>query len=197
MAEFKLVINDPKTGKSYTREVKEDQAKPFLTLKIGNKVSGKDAGFVGYEFEITGGSDSAGFPMRRDVDGVNKKRILAVEGVGLKRAGRGVRQRKTVAGNTVYSKTAQINLKILKAGKDKLDAEAAPAEGDKPAADVAAPKVEEKKAEDKPAEDKEEEPKADKPKVEEKPAEEKKPEPKAEKKPAEDKKEEPKAEEKK
>ena len=78
MAEFKVVIADPKKGKSYQKEVKEDSAKGFLGLKIGDKVKGELLDLAGYEFEITGGSDYAGFPMRADVPGAARKRILAM-----------------------------------------------------------------------------------------------------------------------
>jgi len=170
MAEFKLVIG-LKSGKCVQKEVKEAQAKPLVGKKIGDKVSGDEIGFAGYEFELTGGSDYCGFPMRKDVQGPARKRILAIVGVGLKKKGNGVRQRKTVAGNTVHLKTSQINLKVLKEGKDKLDAPAAaegaaPTEGAAPAVEAPKPaekkeeapkeeKKEEKKEEPKPAEKKE------------------------------------------
>lgn len=135
MVEFKLVLSDPKSGKSYQKAVQEDNAKPFIGLKIGDTVKGELIGLTGYEFLITGGSDYAGFPMRRDVQGQARKRILAVEGVGVQRftkrfrknkvlrAYHGVKQRRTVAGNTVHAKTAQINLKITTLGTTPLVSE--------------------------------------------------------------------------
>jgi len=188
MAEFKLVIG-LKSGKCVQKEAKDDLAKPLMGKKIGDKIAGDAIGFAGYEFELTGGSDNGGFPMRNDVKGIARKKILAIVGTGLKKKGNGIRQRKTVAGNTVHLKTSQINLKVLKEGKDKLDAPAAeaPVEGAAPAEGAA----EAPKAEEKPAEKKEEPKPAEK---KEAPKEEKKEEPKEEK-PAE-KKEEPKPEEK-
>ena len=100
MVEYKIVLADPKTGKCYQREVKEAEAEVFLGKKIGEKVKGDSFGLGGYEFEITGGSDSSGFPMRKDLDGVGRKRILIVKGVGVKRKRKGQRQRKTVRGKT-------------------------------------------------------------------------------------------------
>lgn len=134
MAEFKLVIGDPKTGKSYQREIKDQEANFFVGKKIKENIKGESIGLQGYEFEITGGSDSSGFPMRYDVAGVARKRILAIEGVGLKKKDRGIRQRKTVCGNRIHDKITQINLKILKEGKNPLGAPAAeetPAEEEK------------------------------------------------------------------
>jgi len=120
MTEFKVNIADPKTGKCKQIEVKDNNAIVFLGKKIGDKIKGDDIGFSGYEFEITGGSDYCGFPMRKDVEGVGRKRILAVSGVGIRKKGKGVRQRKTVAGNTIHERIAQINVKIVKYGKEAL-----------------------------------------------------------------------------
>lgn len=118
--EIKLVIADPKTGKCFSKEVKED-AKRFSGMKIGDTVKGELMDMTGYEFLITGGSDHAGFPMRRDVTGTARKKILAVSGVGIsKQKRKGMKQRRNVAGNTIYDKTAHVNLKITKYGKQPL-----------------------------------------------------------------------------
>ncbi|MBI2548816.1 30S ribosomal protein S6e [Candidatus Woesearchaeota archaeon] len=116
MVEFKVVLSDPESGKSVQKEVKDTDARSFLNLKIKDKVNGELLGYTGYEFEITGGSDNCGVPMRRDVSGSIRKKILTVEGVGIKKKDPGIRQRKLVRGNTVHEKTAQINLKVTKKG---------------------------------------------------------------------------------
>jgi small subunit ribosomal protein S6e len=186
MAEFKLVLGF-KEGKCVQREVKDQDASIFIGKKIGDKVEGSAVGLEGYEFEITGGSDKVGFPMRKDVAGSARKRILAVSGKGLKKKAKGVRQRKAVAGNTLHSNISQINLKVLKVGKENLlkaaekkegaeggeGKEEAPAEK-KEEKKEAPVKKEEAKPEDK-KEAKKEEPKKEKPAAkEEKPKEEKK-----------------------
>lgn len=157
--EIKVNIGDTKSGKTAKIILANEQAKPILNKKIGDKVKGDDIGFSGYEFEITGGSDYCGFPMRRDVVGVARKKILTVGGVGLRHNVPGRKVRKTVAGNTVYANTAQLNLKVLKYGDKPLFEE-------KPAEDKKEEKVEEKKeektADEKPAEAKAEEKKEDK-----------------------------------
>lgn len=119
MAEFKLVIGS-KDGKSYQREVKDSDAKPFLGKKIGDTIKGEGFGLEGYEFIITGGSDSSGFPMRFDVEGTARKKILAVKGVGIRKKRKGQRQRKTVCGNRIHGGIVQINLKVVKEGKEPL-----------------------------------------------------------------------------
>ncbi|MBT4824014.1 hypothetical protein HN695_02875 [Candidatus Woesearchaeota archaeon] len=201
MVEFKIVISDPKSGKSYQQEVKDDNAKHFLNKRIGEKVKGELLDMTGYEFEIKGGSDKCGFPMRKDVKGTGRKEIFAVSGVGMekkvtftkkgdrkiRRKRHGVKQKKTVCGNTIHEEVSQINLMVIKHGSKPLGGEEKPSEGE-------APKEEAKPTKEKPVEtpkqeEKKEEPKAEAPKKEEeaKPAEEKK---------VEEKKEEPKAEEK-
>jgi len=121
MAEFKIVISDPKTGKSYQREAKDDVAKSFLNMKIGYDVKGEVLDLTGYEFKITGGSDLAGFPMRKDVSGPIRKKILAVSGIGMKKKDKGIKQRKTVCGNTITENIVQINMVITKYGKQSLE----------------------------------------------------------------------------
>ncbi|MGM5482467.1 MAG: 30S ribosomal protein S6e [Nanobdellota archaeon] len=130
MVEYKLVLNEPKTAKSYKKEIKDNEAESFIGKRIGETVKGDNLGFPGYEFLITGGSDKSGFPMRWDVDSSSKKKILAVKGVGIKNKRKGMKVRKTVAGNTIGDETVQINLKVTKAGKDKLGEEES-AEGEK------------------------------------------------------------------
>ena len=119
MVSLKLVIGT-KQGKCLQKEVPEEQGKNFLGKKIGDKISGDAIGFAGYEFQITGGSDYCGFPMRKDVEGFSRKRILAVSGVGLKKEAKGIRQRKTVCGNTIHPKIVQVNVKVLTDGKEPL-----------------------------------------------------------------------------
>jgi len=212
MVKFKVIIADQKQGKALQKEVDSTEVTAFKRKKIGDKIDGKAFGYEGYEFEISGGSDNSGFPMRKDVEGIARKRILIVSGVGLrKKTRKGMRKRKTVAGNTISLKTAQINLKVIKYGKAKLVFAKKEAEGEaKEEINAEEPKAEEKKeepkVEEKPKEEAKEEKKETKeskketpdkvkPVKKEKPKEEKKPEEKKDEKPAE-KKEELKKEEK-
>jgi len=119
MVSFKVVIGT-KEGKCVQKEIQEPESKSFLGKKIGDAISGDHIGLAGYEFMVTGGSDYCGFPMRKDVEGFARKRILAIEGVGLKKKAKGIRVRKTVCGNTIHPKIAQVNLKVTKEGKEPL-----------------------------------------------------------------------------
>lgn len=116
---MKLVIGN-KDGKSKQIEI---DTTVLNGLKIGDKVNGDDLNMKGYEFEITGGSDSSGFPMRKSLPGTLRRKILAQGGVGVKTKRKGMFVRKSVAGNTIYEKTAQVNLKILKKGAEDIFAE--------------------------------------------------------------------------
>jgi len=209
--EFKANIGDPKTGKCYKKDIIGDEAKEILGKKIGDKVTGSKIGLTGYEFEITGGSDSSGFPMRKDVEGSKRKRVLLASGVGTRHNRKGMRLRRTVVGRKVSQKTVQVNMKILKYGKDALDTAPATAPKDEatetkvsetqakpesPAPAAEEKPVEASKEEAKPkAEEKKEEPKEDtkskdskpQPKVEEAKKEKAEPEAK-EKTPAKEKK---------
>lgn len=123
MAELKVVVSDPKTGKSYQKVIADNA---FTGKKLKQKVKGDELGLEGYELEITGGSDDAGFPMREDIDGTVRKRALLTSGVGIKTKTRtdkeqGIRIRKSVAANTVHQKTAQLNLKILTYGAKPVE----------------------------------------------------------------------------
>ncbi|MBA3064581.1 hypothetical protein FP803_04040, partial [Candidatus Woesearchaeota archaeon] len=108
----KIVISD-QTGKTYQKEVKDDDARKFIGLKIGDKLKGDFLELGNVELEITGGSDYCGFPMRKDVWGSGRKKILAVGGVGIRNKEKGIKKRKTVCGNTIHAKISQINVNVL------------------------------------------------------------------------------------
>lgn len=141
MAQFKLNIGDPKTKKTLKKEVDQAQAKNFVGKKIGDTIKGELLDLPGYEMQITGGSDNAGFPMRKDVFGIQRKKVLIVSGIGIRKNVKGRKVRRMVAGNTIHEGTAQINLKITKSGKTPLFEEPKQEEAPK----EESPKQEEKK----------------------------------------------------
>jgi len=120
MVSFKLCISDPSTGKTFQREVKDNPAQTFIGLNIGESIKGESFDINGYEFQITGGSDYCGFPMRKGILGLRKK-ITIYGGVGFRGAGRGIKKRKTVCGHKIHDKISQINLKVIKEGSKKLN----------------------------------------------------------------------------
>ncbi|NIO21560.1 MAG: 30S ribosomal protein S6e [Candidatus Aenigmarchaeota archaeon] len=196
---FKVVVSDPKTKKTYQKEISQKES-GLLNRKIGDKVKGDFLGMSGYELQITGGSDKQGFPMRPDMQGVIRKKVLLTGGPGFHPKTRGERRRKSVRGNTISPDIVQVNTKILKYGTKKLEQIFGKKE-EKPKEEKKEEVKEEKKPEAKPEEkapkeEKKEEVKAEEKKEPEKPKEEKRPEekPKEESKP--EKKEEKKPEEK-
>ncbi len=118
MVECRIIVNDPKTGKSYQKAFPEGA---LTGKKIGNKVAGEILGFEDYEFEITGGSDSSGFPMLKNIEGQGKKKVLFSKGPGAHITQKGLVLRKTAHGNTISNTAAQVNLKIVKQGKKSVE----------------------------------------------------------------------------
>ncbi len=131
MVQFVLTISG-KDGKSYKKEVSENETSVFMNKKIDEVVKGDSFGLKGYELKITGGSDTGGFPIRKDVTGLGRKRPLVVSGVGAKAKDKGIKQKKTVHSNLIGEDIKQINLKVEKAGKDGLAKVFGPAEEVKP-----------------------------------------------------------------
>ena len=125
---FKINISD-KTGKTYHLEA---EAEEIIGKDIHDKIEGKEinSDLDGYEFEITGASDKAGFAAIESVEGIGLKKVLLTYGKamhkkpkGLKKKNKkpeGLRLRKTLRGKTLSQDIVQINLKVLKHGKKHL-----------------------------------------------------------------------------
>lgn len=113
---MKVVIADPKQGKCYQVEVDVTKSKPFFGMKIGNEFDGSLVGLTGFKLQITGGTDKDGFPMRKDMHGMERKRILLSAGPGFKPSERGERMKKTIRGNIISEDIAQLNAKVLEYG---------------------------------------------------------------------------------
>ena len=110
LANFKLTISDIK-GKSLSKELKDSDANPLLGLQLGNETDATVVGLTG-KLKLTGGSDKSGVPMRSDVHGSARKRVLLSKGVGLQDAEHGDRVRKLIRGNTISEEIYQINCKF-------------------------------------------------------------------------------------
>ena len=110
MANFKLTISDIK-GKSLSKELKDSDANPLLGLQLGNETDASVVGLTG-KLKLTGGSDKSGVPMRNDLHGGARSRVLLVKGVGLQDAEHGTRKRKLMRGNTVSEEIYQVNCKF-------------------------------------------------------------------------------------
>ncbi len=128
---FKINIGT-KNGKTFKLEA---EAPALIGKKLHEKIIGNNisSDFDGYEFEIAGASDKAGFTAMENVEGIGLKKVLLTYGKGMKRRPRregkkkqlckkpkGLRLRKTVRGNAISDLIVQINLKLLKEGNKKL-----------------------------------------------------------------------------
>ena len=118
---MKIVISDPKSGKSYGVEVAKDKESAIIGKKIGDALEGGQFGAEGYSFEITGGSDLAGFPIRRDVSGPRRVGVILSGGTGYRRSGKGGRAKRNVRGNIISDQIMQVNAKVAQAGAKPLE----------------------------------------------------------------------------
>ena len=107
LANFKLTISDKK-GKSTSKELKDKEANVLIGLHIGNEVDAAVVGLAG-KLKISGGSDKSGMPMRSDIYGSARKKVLISKGVGLKNVEKGQRRRRLIRGNTISEEIYQIN----------------------------------------------------------------------------------------
>lgn len=106
----KIVISDPKTRKAWQVE---KEVPSLQGMKIGEKFDGSILGLSGFNLQITGGSDREGFPMRPDMIGAMRKKLLLTSGPGYIPKKKGIKRRKHVRGNMISEATAQINCKIV------------------------------------------------------------------------------------
>ncbi|MFA5953288.1 MAG: S6e family ribosomal protein [Candidatus Pacearchaeota archaeon] len=128
---FKINISD-KSGKTYKLEI---EAESLIDKELNDKVNGEEIypELKGYELEITGASDLAGFTVMKEVPGIGLKKILLKYGKGMhkrpKKEGKkkrsnpkpkGLKLRKTVRGKVISPAIVQINMKVLKQGNKKL-----------------------------------------------------------------------------
>lgn len=124
-------INISHKGKTIKKEVDNEA---LMGRKIGETIKGNEvaAELADYELEITGTSDRAGFPGKKDLEGPELRKVLLTKGFGMhkmpKREGKkkralhkGARLKKTLRGNTVGSATIQINTRVKKEGSTKFE----------------------------------------------------------------------------
>lgn len=114
MVEFKVVVNDTKKGKSHNIQVSGHHANSLIGKKIGDEVDGIFVSLPGYKLAITGGTDKNGFPMRPDLPGTTRKRLLLSQSLGYHPNENGKRKKKSIRGNAINQEVVQINMKVTK-----------------------------------------------------------------------------------
>ena len=118
---FKLAISDPQTGKAVQYELDDVKTNALVGKQVGDIIEGDLIGLPGYKLKITGGSDAAGFPIRPDVHGSGKKRVLIKGPPGFKPKRKGIARRKTVRGRELGLDIAQVNMRVEEKGSTELE----------------------------------------------------------------------------
>jgi len=149
-----------KEGKEKGRTVHIESNADLSGMKIGDTVKGEviDHKLHGYEFEITGASDLAGFPHLKEIEGAQLRKMLLKYGKGMRYKTKGLKKKKSVRGDTISADTFQVNLVAKKLSSKSFEELFGPpkVKEKKPAAEQAVPAVEgtvkhtEKKEEHKP-----------------------------------------------
>jgi small subunit ribosomal protein S6e len=114
-----LIVSDPVNGTSQRIELEDQQLRSLIGTRIGQVIDGTIAELQGHKIKLTGGTDKDGIPMRPDVHGSAKARIVLSGGVGYKPKKKGERKRKVVRGNTVSMETTFLNFVIEDSPKEK------------------------------------------------------------------------------
>jgi len=109
--DVRVVISDPKSGKAYQVAVKDSTK--LLGRRIGDVIEGDAFGMPGFKLKITGSSDKEGFPMRADLPGSRRRKILLTGGVGYHPDVPGCRRRKSIQGRDISQSVGQINVKVV------------------------------------------------------------------------------------
>jgi small subunit ribosomal protein S6e len=117
MAKFKVIVSDPEAGTSKVVELEEARAVPFIGKKIGETVDGAVVDLPAHKLQIRGGSDKDGVPIRPNVHGGVRRKVVLSGGTGFNPQNKGQRRRKTVRGNVITDEIVQINTKIIEKPK--------------------------------------------------------------------------------
>jgi small subunit ribosomal protein S6e len=117
MAKFKVIVSDPKGGKSKVVELDGARAVPLIGRKLGETVDGSVVGMSGKKLQITGGSDKDGFPMRHNIHGGVRISVIVSKSVGFHPQREGERRRKTLRGNVITEDIVQVNAKVVEKAK--------------------------------------------------------------------------------
>lgn len=121
MAKFKIIVSNPEDGTSKVIELEETKAAPLIGRKIGETIDGAIVDMPAYKLLIRGGSDTDGVPMRPNVHGGGRRKVILSGGAGFNPKRKGERKRKTVRGDIITDEITQINTKIIEKPKKKVN----------------------------------------------------------------------------
>ena len=113
--------SNPSTGLQKCIEIDDDRKLlPFFEKRMAAEVPADSLGdeFKGYVFQISGGNDKQGFPMKQGVLSATRARLLLTKGLSCYRPRRtGERKRKSVRGCIVGPDLSVLNLVVAKQGE--------------------------------------------------------------------------------
>lgn len=124
---MKITVGD---ADGQTHQIEIEDSSQLTGKKVGEEFDGGIAGLSGYTLKITGGSDKQGFPMRRSIEGTIRKQIMLEDGAGIQEDENGVRQRKSIRGNTVSDEIEQLNTQVVEEGSNSIEEILSEDEGD-------------------------------------------------------------------
>lgn len=113
-----------------THQIEIEDSSQLTGKKVGEEFDGGIASLSGYTLKITGGSDKQGFPMRKSIEGTIRKQIMLEDGAGIQEDEAGVRQRKSIRGNTVSEEIEQLNTQVVEEGSKSIEEILSEDEGD-------------------------------------------------------------------
>ncbi|MBQ7405605.1 MAG: 30S ribosomal protein S6e [Candidatus Methanomethylophilaceae archaeon] len=128
MVDFKAIVNDVKTGKSYNIAVSGHHANSLIGKNIGEVVDGVFLGLPEYKVKITGGSDGNGTPMRSDLPGNKRVRLLLSDSKGFHEKYPGQRKRTAIRGSAISAEIVQVNMAVVEYGPKSIEECLNPAE---------------------------------------------------------------------
>jgi len=121
MVDFKAIVNDVKTGKSYNIAVSGHHANSLIGKNIGEVVDGVFLGLPEYKVKITGGSDGNGTPMRSDLPGNKRVRLLLSDCKGFHEKYPGQRKRTAIRGSAISAEIVQVNMAVVEYGPKSIE----------------------------------------------------------------------------
>ena len=121
MTEFKTVIADPKNKITHQKILPEEKSNALVGKFVGEEIDGIFLDLPGYRLKITGGSDKSGVPMRGDIEGSQRRRLLMKDSVGFNPLCDGQRKRKLIRGRSLSRDISQINLKVIEYGPKTIE----------------------------------------------------------------------------
>ena len=134
---MKIVISE-KEGKSYSLDIDKEKEVMLYGKKIGEEVQGDLIGLPGYTLKIMGGSDISGFPMRHDISGNRRAKVLMARGAGLQITGKlkqklnkGDKHKRMLRGSSIGEGIVSLNFTVAQAGSVSLAELCPKKEGDK------------------------------------------------------------------